>query len=94
MANRKALVVRLDRSRLENCIDCHSACDNACPMRLKPRAIKRRMFTCTQCARCIQTCDQVMARKVQPGLLQWVAGQAALEVSDREFGRNDRKGHR
>jgi ferredoxin-type protein NapH len=86
MGNRKAMVVGLDRSRVGECADCDAACDNACPMRLKPRSTKRHMFTCTQCARCLQACDQVQQGKAE-SLLTWVAGEAARDVSEREFGR-------
>ena len=34
-----------------------SACDNACPMRLNPRNIKRMMFSCVQCGQCLTRCD-------------------------------------
>ncbi|SCZ58157.1 4Fe-4S binding protein [Thiohalomonas denitrificans] len=95
MGNKKAMVVGFDRHRVKACTDCDNACDNACPMRLKPRSIKRRMFTCTQCARCLQACDQVMGGP-RESLLHWVSGADALDVSDREFGRSDgrREGNR
>ncbi len=56
-------------------------------MRLKPRAIKRKMFTCTQCAQCISACTEVQAAHAAPSLLQWVEDECALQVSDREQGR-------
>lgn len=53
IANRKAMVVGFERPRLTDCADClggHGpACDAVCPMRLKPRNVKRWMFACTQC---------------------------------------------
>jgi polyferredoxin len=82
MANRKALVVAFDGTRAAACAECNAACDNACPMRLKPRAIKRRMFTCTQCTGCLTACAQVQAPRRHAPLLQWVQGAAALPVSD------------
>lgn len=84
MANRKALVVGFDRTLSSACHDCTSACDNACPMRLKPRTIKRHMFSCTQCTSCISACH--MAQKDGPhGVpLAWQSGVAALDKSDRE----------
>ncbi|WP_303902271.1 4Fe-4S binding protein [Thiohalomonas denitrificans] len=90
MDNKKAMVVGFDRQRVKACTDCDNACDNACPMRLKPRSIKRRMFTCAQCARCLQACDQVMGSP-RESLLHWVSGADALDVSDREFGRSKGK---
>lgn len=83
MANDRALVVGFDTRRAAACQSCNNACDNACPMRLKPRTLKRRMFTCTECAECISACTQVQARlDAQPpaSLLRWVDGQAALPV--------------
>jgi polyferredoxin len=56
-------------------------------MRLKPRSIKRKMFTCTQCAQCISACTEVQAAHDAPPLLQWVEHECALQVSDREQGR-------
>ena len=84
MANKRALVVGFDGGRAEACISCNAACDNACPMRLKPRSIKRKMFTCTQCAQCISACIDVQAAHQAPPLLQWVEQECALQVSDRD----------
>ncbi|VAX14188.1 Type cbb3 cytochrome oxidase biogenesis protein CcoG, involved in Cu oxidation [hydrothermal vent metagenome] len=93
MANKKALVVALDRERVADCASCHTACEQACPMRLKPRTIKRKMFTCTECGRCLDACEQVQAGghgnagKIQTPLLQWVNGECARDVSERDFGK-------
>lgn len=84
MANKKALVVGFEASRARSCADCNAACDNACPMRLKPRSIKRKMFTCTQCTQCIDACEQVQQHNPQGSLLHWVRDEEALAVSDRE----------
>ncbi len=86
MANRTAMVVGLDSRRTAACIDCDAACDNACPMRLKPRSIKRRMFTCTQCARCLDACVEVQQKKNAPPLLHWLDNDCARHVSERDFG--------
>jgi polyferredoxin len=80
MANDRALVVGFDTRRARECSDCNNACDNACPMRLKPRTLKRKMFTCTECARCVSACDQVTAGNPAGSLLSWVQGDAALPV--------------
>ncbi|GAB4346104.1 MAG: hypothetical protein Kow006_04160 [Gammaproteobacteria bacterium] len=85
--NKRAMVVGFDHTRKESCIDCNAACDNVCPMRLKPRSIKRKMFACTECGRCIQACNQVQADNPQGSLLQWVSGECARDVSERDFGR-------
>ncbi|MCW8825783.1 MAG: 4Fe-4S binding protein [Gammaproteobacteria bacterium] len=86
MANKRALVVGFQRERVPECVSCNAACDNACPMRLKPRSIKRHMFTCTQCGQCLQACDQVQQDNREGALIKWVQHDAALDVSDREFG--------
>lgn len=49
-------------------------------MRLKPRTIKRKMFTCTECAECISACTQVQHGDPQQSLLRWVEGAEALPV--------------
>ncbi len=84
MANKRAMVVGFDGAGASGCVGCNAACDNACPMRLKPRSIKRKMFTCTQCAQCISACTEVQAAHNAPPLLQWVDEECALQVSDRE----------
>ncbi len=86
MANPKALVVGFDTKRAAECAACFSACDHACPMRLPPRAIKRKMFACTQCTLCIGACETVQKNNPRGPLLRWVQGEAARAVSDREPG--------
>ncbi len=86
MGNKKAMVIGFDHARGRACADCNSACDNACPMRLHPRTMKRSMFTCTQCGQCIQSCEQVQQNNPHGTLLQWVGGACALDKSDRGLG--------
>ncbi|TDX98201.1 4Fe-4S binding protein [Thiohalophilus thiocyanatoxydans] len=92
MANKKAMVVGFDRSRAADCRTCNAACEQACPMRLKPRDIKRHMFTCTECAQCLEACEQVQAGgpgnsgKIQTPLLQWIQDECAKDTSERDFG--------
>ena len=80
MANSRAMVVAFETPRAKVCQACNNACDNVCPMRLKPRTVKRRMFTCTECAQCISVCDQVQQENPLGGVLHWVAGDCALPV--------------
>jgi len=80
MANDRAMVVGFDTARANSCQDCNNACDNVCPMRLKPRTIKRKMFTCTECAQCISACTQVQGGESDQSLLRWVTEDQALRV--------------
>lgn len=83
MGNRDALVVGFERARASDCSNClpdrQSACDAACPMRLRPRNIKRHMFTCTQCRQCIDACATTQQANPQGPLLSWVADEAARQ---------------
>jgi len=54
-----------------------SACDAVCPMRLKPRNVKRWMFACTQCGQCVSACATVNRDNPEGPLLRWVSGAAA-----------------
>ena len=84
MGNDRGMVVGFDTTRASLCRQCNNACDNVCPMRLKPRSIKRRMFTCTECAQCVSACTQVQERSGRAvpadSLLNWVSGADALPV--------------
>lgn len=72
-----------------------SACDAVCPMRLKPRNVKRWMFACTQCGQCISACNTVNRSNPNGQLLRWVsnedarrneAGFSALSNTDEDAG--------
>ncbi|MCB1801576.1 MAG: 4Fe-4S binding protein [Gammaproteobacteria bacterium] len=80
MSNDRAMVVGFDRDRADRCHSCNNACDNVCPMRLKPRTIKRKMFTCTECAQCISACTTVQGGDPSRSLLRWVDGADALST--------------
>ncbi|OOY98841.1 4Fe-4S binding protein [Solemya velum gill symbiont] len=80
MANDKAMVVGFDIQRATDCNSCNNACDNACPMRLRPRTLKRKMFTCTECGECISACTKVEDRDHKQSLLRWVEGEDAKVV--------------
>jgi ferredoxin-type protein NapH len=80
--NNKALVVGFERYRVAECSDCSQACDNICPMRIKPRAGKGRIVSCTQCGLCVEACAQVKADDPQGPLLYWVSGTQAKSVAD------------
>ncbi len=83
MANKRAMVVSYNRKNAVKCQGCHVACEDECPMRLKPRSIKRYMFNCTECGRCLNACQKVQLKKELPSLLTWQNGQSAFQESDR-----------
>ena len=58
-------------------IPAGSACDAVCPMRLKPRNVKRWMFACTQCGQCISACATTNRDNPNGQLLRWVSNDAA-----------------
>lgn len=72
MGNPQARVVQFNKTLAKRCMDCNKACENQCPMRLKPRAAKRHKFSCTQCLDCVTACEQVQAAAARPSLLSWV----------------------
>ncbi|HDK38469.1 MAG TPA: 4Fe-4S binding protein [Thiolapillus brandeum] len=86
MSNDNAMTIGFNRQQAKDCQDCNNACDNICPMRIKPRTLKRKMFTCTQCGECIEACIEVQARKDKPSLLKWVNGNCA---NHKTTGRDD-----
>ncbi len=82
MANPRALVVSFDRAQARDCKTCDAprgaACDAVCPMRLQPRNIKRKMFSCVQCGQCLQACDTTQTAQQRQPNLTWAVGEAAL----------------
>ncbi len=91
MANPKGLVVAFDRDRARDCRTCTtanapqgSACDNACPMRLAPRNIKRMMFSCVQCGQCLTECETSHAPRASQPNLEWKAGLDAVRETLRQ----------
>ena len=84
MANKNAMVVGIGRKRAKLCVVCDRSCEHACPMRLKPRILKRNMFTCTQC---VQACENVQQNNSNFSLLKMLDEHCAHDVSDRGFGR-------
>lgn len=85
MANNKAMVIKFDRTRAKACRECesynkHKPCDQACPMRLPTRNMKRAKFTCTQCVQCVSACNEVQKDSSKGGLLSWVSGNKAIDV--------------
>ncbi len=91
MANPKALVMAFNRDQARDCRDCAtadapegSACDHACPMRLKPRNVKRLMFSCVQCGRCASQCESSQGAHARDPLLQWTVGVEALRETLRQ----------
>ena len=86
MANRRAMVVGFDRARAADCADCyaadgpgHAVCEGVCPMRLRPRLAKHKMFTCTQCGQCLTACATVEQQRGRMPLLAWIDGEVARQ---------------
>lgn len=84
MSNRDALVVGFERPRAADCATCYeaggpgyAACEGVCPMRLRPRTVKHKMFACTQCVQCVEACGTVQAGQGKVSLLHWVDKDAA-----------------
>jgi polyferredoxin len=61
-----------------------NACDAVCPMRLRPRNIKRLMFSCVQCGQCLTACDTTQTAQQRSPSLQWEIGEAALRETLRQ----------
>lgn len=82
MANPRGMVVAFARDRAKDCKSCDmprgSACDNACPMRLNPRNIKRMMFSCVQCGQCLSACDSSQSAQQRTPTLEWKVGLDAM----------------
>lgn len=87
MSNRGAMVVGYKRAQAADCVACYesggpgyAACEGVCPMRLKPRTAKHKMFACTQCAQCVAACSTVQQRHRgdhHQSLLHWVENEEA-----------------
>jgi polyferredoxin len=97
MSNPRALVMAFDRRRAAECRACATAdapagdaCESACPMRLRPRQIKRLMFSCVQCGQCLAQCEQSHAGRSPSPNLQWTVGADALRETLRQR-RHDRE---
>lgn len=93
MANPRGMVVAFARERARDCKTCDqprgSACDNACPMRLNPRNIKRMMFSCVQCGQCLSACDTSQQAQAREPTLEWQIGADALRETLRQRNREN-----
>lgn len=70
-----------------------NACDSACPMRLQPRHIKRRMFSCVQCGQCLSACDTTQSAQQRSPTLRWRIGEDALRETLRQRRAQQREPH-
>jgi ferredoxin-type protein NapH len=88
MANPRSMVVSFAREKARDCRTCDeprgSACDHVCPMRLNPRNIKRKMFSCVQCGQCLTACDDSQQAQSRQPNLQWQIGEEALRETLRQ----------
>lgn len=87
MLNKKAMVIGFDRNRAKECSRCDKSCEIACPIKLKPRNVKRKMFSCSHCLKCIDACDAVQNNTNNGSLLQLISKDCALDVSARGLGK-------
>jgi Fe-S oxidoreductase len=53
-------------------------------MRLKPRNIKRMMFSCVQCGKCLDACDTSQKAQSRHSTLQWQVGVDAMRETLRQ----------
>jgi ferredoxin-type protein NapH len=88
MANPRSMVVSFAREHARDCRTCDeprgAACDHVCPMRLNPRNIKRKMFSCVQCGQCLAACDTSQQAQSRQPNLQWQIGEEALRETLRQ----------
>ncbi|MEN9472158.1 MAG: hypothetical protein RLZZ495_247 [Pseudomonadota bacterium] len=80
MANPRAMEVTFHREQAKDCKTCRSecsppapgnACDDICPMRLQPRTLKRKMFSCVQCGLCLSACETTQSAQNKSSSLSW-----------------------
>lgn len=95
MANPRGMVVSFARERARDCKTCDqprgAACDHACPMRLNPRNIKRKMFSCVQCGQCLSACDTSQQAQAREPTLQWQIGAEALRETLRQRNKDSKE---
>ena len=53
-------------------------------MRLRPRQVKRLMFSCVQCGQCLAQCEQSHAGRSPSPNLQWTIDADALRETLRQ----------
>ena len=56
----------------ERCIECH-ACERSCPMGIDIR--NGFQVECINCAKCLDACRKVMAKRQEPGIIRYTFGQ-------------------
>ncbi len=71
MANPRARRIAVLPGRAPACSGCDVACERECPMRLRPRAPRHRIFTCTQCGACVSACRESTAERGLRPVLDW-----------------------
>jgi ferredoxin-type protein NapH len=89
---RHRLTMSLERAHPSHCRICDpphgNACDRACPMRLDPRNLKRRKFSCVQCGLCVEACEDSQSAQRREPLLHWAVGVDALRETMPEGGKS------
>jgi len=75
LLDRGTLTLQAKAEDLRRCIDCKS-CLRVCPTGIDIRA--GYQIECINCARCIDACRKVMARRGEEGIIRYTFGQADL----------------
>ena len=75
LTDRGTLTLQATDDGLKRCIDCKS-CLRVCPTGIDIRA--GFQIECINCARCLDACRQVMAKRGEPGIIRYTFGRANL----------------
>lgn len=75
LIDRATLTLQAHPAHLGRCIDC-KACVKVCPTGIDIRT--GFQIECINCAQCLDACRKVMAKKNQPGIIQYTIGQHDL----------------
>ncbi len=75
LSDKGTLTLQAHPAHLHRCLECQ-ACLRACPTGIDIR--QGLQIECISCARCLDACRQVMARRGEEGIIHYTFGQADL----------------